>query len=131
MAPNGQVCVRSGMGSDTRGVCMSLEVCGTGGAVQLGGQAGCEEGTLGDHAATAAEHAVHVPCCRANVPDLLAATSTEAGSKAIVCATHTLARRRFWRTVCEEWEPGPLELGVRECRTPCGARSRVAVHRRV
>ena len=50
-------CACAGMGSDTHGVCACLWRCAARCAMQLGGEAGCGEGALGDHAATAAEHA--------------------------------------------------------------------------
>ena len=43
-------------------------VCGTGCAVQEGGQAGCEEGALGGHAAAAKERVKRTLCRRAAVP---------------------------------------------------------------
>jgi hypothetical protein len=72
-------CVRSQRqsGSDSRGAGrMGLRlqgvwpwVCGTGCALQEGGQVGCEEGALGGgHAATAKERVMRTLCRRAAVP---------------------------------------------------------------
>mmetsp|Transcript_43717 Transcript_43717/g.92992 ORF Transcript_43717/g.92992 Transcript_43717/m.92992 type:complete len:182 (-) Transcript_43717:186-731(-) len=99
---------------------VSLGMCAPQGAVQEGGQAGCEEGELGEHAAIAEEPAVLcavLPCCL----DSLAATSREAVGKLSLGARHT-ARRRLRRAgLWRSREPGSLEPGAmwqRALRTP-------------
>ena len=89
---------------------------------RAGGRAGGQRGRARSGAACShygeARHArAAMPCYS---PGSIAATSTESGASS-VCATHGAG---LWRAVCEEREPGQLELGARE---PHALRSAVSV----
>jgi len=100
----GGVCVGSRQsGSDTSVRRESLGMCGTGCAVQEGGQLGCkEEGALrGARSNCGGASAVRMPCYGAAVPWIRSlATSSRAGGK-LLGVRHT-ARRKVRRAVCCE-----------------------------